>query len=328
MGNGSAVDRRHVLSGLVAGLTGLTGLPGAALAQPPAIEPTTISDTPVTVRAENPIVTLRTWSDAAGRPATEVFVNGQGPFRFLADTGSNTTVITPQLAAILGLETAQTAQVLGVTGITNAPVLRLDSIRCGATLRESMRVVILGGDALDGLHGVLGMDMFASRRLRFDFRSNTFAIEEARRRQTLPVDMPVDFRHGLLIETPARVGGVRARCIVDTGSDTTLLNKVLLDALLDPDRVRASRDPALVLGVGNQNLTGTWIRLPRVNALGMHVTNMVAIGIDAPIFQEWELAGTPTMLVGMDLLKGLETFQVDYRRGRIQLLLREGTARG
>jgi predicted aspartyl protease len=326
MGICFGLNRRQTLAGLGAGLI---GFPGVAMAQPPAIEPMAIRDTPVTVRADAPIVALRTWSDGAGRPATEVFVNGQGPFRFLADTGSNTTVITPQLAAMLGLETTRTAEVLGVTGNTIAPVLQLDSVRCGATLREDMRVVILGGDALDGLHGVLGMDMFAGRRLRFDFRANTFAIEEARRRpRNLQVDMAVDFRHGLLIETPARVGGVRVRCVVDTGSDTTLLNKVLLDALLDPDRVSASRDPALVLGVGNQNLAGRWIRLPRVSALGMQVTNLVAIGVDAPIFREWELAGTPTMLVGMDLLRGLETFQVDYRRGRIQLLLRDDTARG
>jgi hypothetical protein len=45
------------------------------------------------------------------------------------------------------------------------------------------------------------------------------------------------------------------------------------------------------------------------------------------VFHEWELAGTPTMLVGMDLLKGLKTLQIDYRRRRLQLELRDTTAR-
>lgn len=327
MGAGD-LDRRLMMGGLAAAGTGFL-MPGQARAQPPDVsvpEPV-VPDSVIRVTGELPVVALRTWTDPLGRPATEVHINGQGPFRFLADTGSNTSVITHDLARRLGLSAAGQVDVLGVTGMVRADSLRLASIRSGAAMREDLRVVMLGGDALAGLDGILGMDMFAGRRLRFNFLTHSVEIEEAARRRPLPVDMPVQLRHGLLVETEGRLSGIRARCVVDTGSEFTLVNKLLVEQLLDPARRRRFQEPVEVMAATSVTGQGIWIRLPRLSALGMEVRNLIAVGIDAPVFHEWELAGTPTMLVGMDLLKGLKTLQIDYRRRRLQLELRDTTVR-
>ncbi|MCU0881584.1 MAG: aspartyl protease family protein [Hyphomonadaceae bacterium] len=321
-------ERRTILTGLAAATAGLAA-PGLAHAQPPVIsapEPAALEPV-IRVTGELPVVALRTWTDPLGRPATDVHVNGQGPFRFLADTGSNTSVITRDLARKLGLAAAGQVDVLGVTGMVRADSLRLASIRSGAAMRENMRVVMLGGDALAGLDGILGMDMFAGRRLRFNFLTHAVEIEEAARRRPLPVDMAVQLRHGLLVETEGRLSGIRARCVVDTGSEHTLINRILMEQLLDPARRSRFREPVEVMAATSVTGEGVWVRLPRLSALGMEVRNLIAVGIDAPVFHEWELAGTPTMLVGMDLLKGLKTLQIDYRRRRLQLELRDTTAR-
>ena len=45
-----------------------------------------------------------------------VSVNGQGPFEFVLDTGSNACLVDPELATSLGLESVQEVQVKTVTG--------------------------------------------------------------------------------------------------------------------------------------------------------------------------------------------------------------------
>jgi predicted aspartyl protease len=323
------VNRRHAFALVGGAMACSLARPGQgraqAVTQAPDGEPR--PDDTVRVQGELPVIPVRTWADALGRPATQVMINGQGPFRFLADTGSNTTVLTHALAARLGLVATDQVDVLGVTGMVRSDSVRLASIRSGAAQRENMRVVLLGDEALAGLDGILGMDMFAARRLRFDFLANTVVIDEGARRRGAQVDLPVDLRHGLLVETAGSIGGIAARCVVDTGSQYSLVNQVLMDRLLNAASRRRFAEPAMVIAATSATAEGVWIRLPRLNALGMEVANMVAIGIDALVFNEWELAGTPTMLVGMDLLRGLKTLQIDYRRRRLQLELRNRPSR-
>src|SRR5690242_8164499 len=106
-----AIDftRRMMLGALPA-----LGIAGAASAQ--------VTGT----RVDNPVQTdvtstLDAWVDYYGRPTAKVMLNDKGPYNFMVDTGSTTTVIAQRHLAELGAEISGTATVAGTTGISVTP---------------------------------------------------------------------------------------------------------------------------------------------------------------------------------------------------------------
>lgn len=330
----SSSDRRLVL-GALAGCALSSGLmlPGAARARGlesqggiaedrPVGQPgggTTAPPTTVVVTGEQPVVSLQTWLDIYGRPLARVRINGQGPFRFMVDTGSNTTVISRSLAQRLGLTLAEPAFVQGVTGSTMAPrtVVRLAEI--GNTVTENLRGVVFDGPAFAETDGILGMDMFAGRRVRFSFRRQEVEIEQSLSRLNLPIRSPMRLRNGLLVEVAGTVGGLQTRFILDTGAELSVINPALLDQLT----ARRSRrtEPAVIMGATNHELTGLWVAMPRIEVMGLTTTRLTVAAADAPIFHTWGMVRQPVMLVGMDMLSQLDTLVIDYRRRQLHLRL-------
>ena len=318
--NEAAPDRRAIISGLVSvgiplGAASLFACPAAA--QPsPARDPDTI-----TVTGATPIVTLQTWVDLYGRPTADVMLNGRGPFKFVVDTGSNTSVLSTRVARLLELPTLPDKIVYGVTGSMIAKFGRLARIETGRSISINLPVAILDAPAFEKLDGVLGMDMFNDRRIRFNFSRKTVDFELPGRRSTrLPVRANVRLRQGLLIEAEGRVGSVRARCVLDTGCDTTIINSALLNAIRSPAVLRRRNSvPPQIVGVTNQELNGVWVNLPDIDLIGLKIRRLTAASADAPVFNLWGLGQTPAMLVGMDILSQVETLVIDYRRREVEL---------
>lgn len=310
-----ALQRRDLVTSFL-GL-GLAGPAWAQKATPTATET-------VTVTGQTPIVTLQTWIDLYGRPTAEVKLNGKGPYKFVVDTGSNTSVLSPRVAKALELPELPMRTVHGVTGSSQAHFAKIGQIETGRSVSNNLTVAIIDAPALDKLDGILGMDMFANRRVRFNFSRKTVDLEPAtsRRLRKLPISVGVKLRHGLLIEAEGRVGGLRSKCILDTGGDTTIINMPMLNALNARARRRPrSEEAPIILGVTNQQLNGVWANLPQIDLIGLLIRRLTVVAADAPVFKLWGLDQTPAMLVGMDILSQLETLVVDYRRREVELQL-------
>ncbi|MCE2890472.1 MAG: retropepsin-like aspartic protease [Aquidulcibacter sp.] len=310
-----ALQRRDLVTSLLG--FGLAGPAWAQKATPAATET-------VTVTGQTPIVTLQTWIDLYGRPTAEVKLNGKGPFKFVVDTGSNTSVLSPRVARALELPELPMRTVHGVTGSSQAHFAKVGQIETGRSVSNNLTVAIIDAPALDNLDGILGMDMFANRRVRFNFSRKTVDLEPAssRRLRKLPISVGVKLRHGLLIEAEGRVGGLRSKCILDTGGDTTIINMAMLNALSARARRRTRPEEApIILGVTNQQLNGVWANLPEFNLIGLNIRRLTVVAADAPVFKLWGLESTPAMLVGMDILSQVETLVVDYRRREVELQL-------
>ena len=104
------LSRRALMAAIPAlGVTGIgaASLTAAAHAQPHKVPKTgtRIVDHPDAEKS------LGAWIDEWGRPTAKVTINGQGPFRFLVDTGSTTTVIAQRIAAQLSTPVVGTAVV-------------------------------------------------------------------------------------------------------------------------------------------------------------------------------------------------------------------------
>jgi hypothetical protein len=304
-------NRRHLISGLVA-----LSLPLPALAQ------TRVPET-VVVPAQTPIITLQTWVDLYGRPTADVLLNGRGPFKFVVDTGSNTTVLSTRVARLLNLPPLPERTVHGVTGSMMSRFARLGRVETGRSVSQNLSVAVLDAPAFEALDGILGMDMFADRRIRFNFTRKTVDFDgPSRGAARLPIRASVRLRQGLLIEADGRVGGVRARSVLDTGCDTTIINMALLDAIRSPRvlRRRGAVAPQIV-GVTSQEMGGVWANLPEVDLIGLKINRLTVVAADAPVFKLWGLDKTPAMLVGMDILTQVETLVIDYRRREVEMRL-------
>jgi predicted aspartyl protease len=110
-----------------------------------------------------------TRSDRLGRVVAPVSVNGQGPFRFIVDTGANRSVVSQALAEQLGLPLNGSGEVHSVHGVTVAPLVQVGSLEYGQLSLSTAAMPMLQGAVLAGEHGLLGVDGMRGRRLRMDF---------------------------------------------------------------------------------------------------------------------------------------------------------------
>jgi predicted aspartyl protease len=96
-------------------------------------------------------------------------LNGERVARLLVDTGSSVTLLSPALAASVGLEresTSEAVELLTIAGRVAGPGGRLRSLRLGAAELNDLPVVV--HDPGPGVDGILGNTFFAHFRLTLD----------------------------------------------------------------------------------------------------------------------------------------------------------------
>jgi len=286
-----------VLGGLSAADAQVTGL----LFKPEAETPPTEAE-----------LQLDAWTDTYGRPTAKVMLNGKGPFRFLVDTGSTTTVIAARHVASVAAPLVGTAIVNGTTGTAEMPLASIARLETGVVAKDSVRVAVLTDAGLAREDGILGADIFAGRKLSFDIQEKTVKVETSRRSiRGAPVPN-LRVRNGLLAEIDGEVGTIRTRLMLDTGAQHCIANMPLKRTLerAYPRSRRATR--IKVIGVTGHVIVGDYFDLPTVNFRKFKVEDAGVVATDAPIFRVWGLDNAPAMIVGVNLLSRLAGFSIDY----------------
>lgn len=310
------LNRRTALGALLASAPAVIG--ASAFAQPPVAPP---APTPpgaptgsrlIPVEEDEIVITLDAWTDTYGRPTASTMINGKGPFSFMVDTGSTTTVITERLATLLGSISTGTATVAGTTGTTIAPITVLDKVQTGAVSKEGLRVAILPDAGLARGDGILGADVFVGKRLVFAIRDKIVRVESSNRHTRVAPRGNLRLRNGMLAEVDGRIGNISARLMLDTGADHCIANPALGEALRAA-HPRLERIPKVrVVGVTGHKVLGEYVVLPRVDLKAFMVRDAGAVIADASIFKLWELESEPAMIVGVNLLSRLSQFSIDY----------------
>ncbi|MEZ5995214.1 MAG: retroviral-like aspartic protease family protein [Hyphomonadaceae bacterium] len=263
--------------------------------------------------------------DRIGRVVASVNVNGQGPFRFIVDTGANRSAVSDALAESLELAPTGEGEVHTVYGVTQAPMIQVDSLRYGDISVNAAALPVLSGAVLAGEHGLLGVDGMSDRRLRIDFDRRCIEIAPSRgvRRLGGWTTVRGELRFGHLVVMRGAVNGIPVSMFLDTGSNSTLANIALRDAL----RTRAARtvhvDRVHAYTAGEPVVLDTAIALPRVSLGQVDVRNVLAFVGDFHIFHIWDLDNEPALLVGMDVLSRTHGVAIDYGRATVQFDLRE-----
>ena len=261
--------------------------------------------------------------DRIGRIVAPVMINGKGPFRLVIDTGASHSTIAPALAESLGLkpETEPGMWVNGITGTALLPSVSIERLEVGSITTENFRMPVVWGSVMSNTDGILGIASFKTERLFVDFKWNRVSIVEGGHRAAPRGFQRIPFKRlddGLIV-VPARVGGVQVKAVIDTGSQRTLGNLALRDAL----RTDRGRGKLLlvtnVYGATTEAKSGEVHVVPSIDLADTALSNVAVVYGDFHIFDVWNMKSEPALIIGMDVLGGVRALAIDFKRSELYI---------
>jgi hypothetical protein len=307
-------SRRAFAGGASALLTGLLAASARSQASPSSSPPASEASP----EAPGESTSLKTQTDV-GRLVTQVFVDGKGPYGFLVDTGAERSVVADSLVAELGLTPTGRANVQGLILKVPTDLVTLGELRYGSFTRQDLVVPVLPR-ALLGVDGYLGLDIINDTRITFAFKAQSIRIEKPGGRLRTDRDVTVVVIHGTgkggrLRSNLCLVDGVRATAFIDTGSESTIGNMALLDALPAVDHPNLG--PATLEGATGGEASGRLTPVKRIELQNLIFQNGVVVMSDVPDFDRWGISTRPAILIGMDYLRKFASVTIDYRHKEI-----------
>jgi predicted aspartyl protease len=308
----------HTRRAVAAWLTAAALSPVAARAQTPV---QTLIQTPVSADPALPApMTVKAAEDEAARMTVPVMLNGQGPFPFVVDTGSNRTVISDTLALQLGLPAGEILQVSSATGVDPTPSAHIARLSVGRREVSDLLAPVLIRSNL-GAVGMLGIDAVADQTIIMNFKRGTMSIQPASRRDEDPNAIVVrgHSKYGQLILVDSDAEGAPLYVIIDTGAEMTMGNLKLRDTV----RRRRAATGALVEGIG---VTGGRFQanadvIQQVSLGHVTVRNLPIDYADMHAFNQFGLKDKPAMLLGMSTLRLFDRVWVDFKNREVRFLL-------
>lgn len=179
-------------------------------------------------RQARPAADVHFLSSLPGGVVIPVFIGGEGPYRFLLDTGSSHTVISQTLATTIGAPPVAKAPLATSVGSIVALVVRLPPVAVGSARVESLLATALPVNAAaaleDGISGVIGQDFLSQFDYTLDYRASRLLWDAEGDRDT-GVRLSLEPSHGrFLVRLPQNE---RCRCPVrlvpDSGADGVVL---------------------------------------------------------------------------------------------------------
>lgn len=204
-------------------------------------------------------------STQPGEVLIPVTIGGNGPYRFLLDTGSSNTAVSGELADLLALRPVARSSLTTSTGTVEILVVRLDRVRVGPVEADELLPSVLppaAGQVLGpGVSGILGQDFLGRFNYTLDYRRSTVLwndVPESSASERLPL-VPVDGR--FLVELPQAAGTSPVRFVPDSGADGLLIFNTAAVAV---SGVKGSGGVQSVVGI----TTGTHGRLTALKVGG------------------------------------------------------------
>jgi predicted aspartyl protease len=294
----------------------LAALLVAGLGQPVAAQSGSATD-------DSLLFAAPTSKDHIGRVVAPVMINGRGPFRFIVDTGASHSTVSPALIQTLGLQPDANSPIMvnGVTGTASAPSVVVDRLQVGDLSAGPLRLPVVSTPMMAGQDGILGVAGLKAASLIVNFEQNKVSLFRSPRR--IPdgfFRVPAKKLASGLITVNARVGGVRARAVIDTGAQRSLGNVALRDAL---SRWRAESHGQAqvtdVYGSTSEIVHGEMLVAPAIRLGDIQIADVELVYGDFHIFDVWNMNHTPALIIGMDILGSVRVLSIDFQSQNVYL---------
>ena len=288
-----------------------------------ATEPLNVPPTAVAAPDENTtLLAIPTRLDHIGRIVVPVMINGQGPFRFIVDTGASHSVVSPTLAAKLGLTPTTEATVLvnGITGTAQVPCVTVAKLQAGDLAIEDTDFPVVWAPLMAGADGILGAAGLSAQRLLVDFDHNKVMLSPAASGTPSGyARIPARRLEGGLVAVSARVGRIDTIAIIDTGSERTLGNLALRDALKQQPRPGMKTHVITVFGATTAVAAGDAQVVPTISIDQLRISDVTVVYGKFHIFNVWNLENRPALIVGMDILGTVGAMSIDFKHQYVYL---------
>jgi clan AA aspartic protease (TIGR02281 family) len=299
------------MRGAIGGIVGALAVWGGGV----KAEVPVVAAPPAAAPAEGAAQTLKLAQDPTSRLTLAVMVNGKGPYEFLVDTGSNTTVISRELATSLGLPPAGKVMIRESIGSDEAATVRIDRLAIGKRVLRRIEAPAVAAKDL-GAAGMLGVDALADLHVVMDFKAMRMSSSPSRHETADAHTIVVQGKNlfGELILTHSKIHGVPIVVVVDSGAQLSIGNPALLALLTRRDLGRGPRATTQVVSVTGRTLTVEMDDVAEADVGGLTIRNMALGFAPLPIFERLKLGDTPALFLGMDVLSHCQRVSVDMRR--------------
>lgn len=262
----------------------------------------------------------------ASRMTVQVRVNGMGPYKFVVDSGADTSVVGERIAANLKLPLGRRVILNTITDTQMVSRVLVDEIELGPTKVTNLELPVLRERDL-GAHGMLGLDALVEQRLMLDFEKRLITVDDGRtpapQLEGNVIVVTARLRRGQLILTQVSADRHKLDAVVDTGSELTIGNSALREKLR---RRRAPFETIEVTGVTGTTVALEIARIARLQIGGIMLQNVPVAFADIPPFQVFGLDKKPALLLGTDLMENFRKVSLDFRARKLRFQLNRCSA--
>lgn len=258
---------------------------------------------------------LKLERDLYDRMTVPVRIGTSGPFDFLIDTGSERTVLSREVARKLGLAISGNATVVGVAGSVPVDVVDIDEISLGKRTYYTLTAPLLDAQFI-GADGIVGIDSLQDQRVLIDFGTNHIVIGDAVSlggSRGFEIVVKAKRRSGQLIMANAVIDGIKTDIVIDTGSDTSIGNVALRNALSRRRKMQATT----LISVTGQSIDAEMAMVSTINLEGVKLHNVTMSFANSPAFHRLDLVKRPALLMGMSQLRLFKRVAIDFSMRRI-----------
>ena len=266
------------------------------------------------------------FGDAQARMTVPVSIKQRGPWNFIIDTGAERTVVSRELAGVLGLAAGPGARVTAMTGTSNVPTVVVPGLSVSSLPQDTIQAPALETRNL-GAPGMLGLDALQGHSLDIDFDRNRMVLRPSRkrvaamRRDSDDIVVVARSLFGQLIVTDARYRGRKISVVVDTGSAISVGNPALFNLINAKTR---SLGPVAMLSATGGMLVADAYSVQGVEIGGIGFENFPVAFAGAPPFKRFGLEGKPALMLGMDALRLFRSVDIDFANREIRFKLPRG----
>lgn len=257
------------------------------------------------------------------RMTVAVTINEKGPYRFVVDSGADSTVIGAKVAEALALPQGTPVLLNGMTDSSRVFRVLIDELGIGSSTIHNLELPVLRERDL-GADGMLGIDALVEQRLMMDFEKRMIRVEDARApspRMDGEIVVTARRRRGQLILTQVSANRQALDAVVDTGSEITIGNLALRNKII-------RNDPSKVVTVAVTGVTGISmnLQLARIGALKIGSITLRDVPIafaDLPPFEVFGLDKQPALLLGTDILENFRRISLDFKARKVRFQLKK-----
>jgi predicted aspartyl protease len=264
-----------------------------------------------------------------GRLATDVYVNGQGPFNFLIDTASSRSLIFERVRKKLGLTQSQPERLLvyGINDVAEAMPVKPDRLTVAGEEITGLTVGVLPETSSADPDGILGVDVLSRYFVVLDRGTMRLTLLPPGEQSAQPYRGWAQARltPRPLKKFPIRFWYLSTRfndhalsTLFDLGAGTTMMNWQAAERLgvHKRDFSRFGPPPAELQDVLGKRSPALRIENMEVRLPGKSWDKQLVIVADAPVFNYFDLEDQAAAIVGPGLLRDT-SLAIDFAGQRL-----------